>query len=84
MIAVNAFFMSLLSYFSEFDFIKIYIVKLIYSLVQDYRPVLREFTFTLASWQCIVSLFQPHIYRADQHPSARGLGAGCKLSTVSC
>lgn len=69
--AVNTFFMRVLSYFSELDFIKIYIVKLIHSLVQDYRSVLHEFAFTLASWQCIVSVFQPHIYRADWHPSAR-------------
>lgn len=48
--------------------------KVIYSVAQEYRSVLCEFTFMLASWQRIVSLFQLCIYTANCHLSARGLG----------
>lgn len=48
-------------------------VKLIHSVAQEYRSVLCEFTFMSASQQCILSLFQPCIYTANWHLSARGV-----------
>lgn len=54
-------------------FKKIYMVRAIYSVAQEYRSVLCGFTFMLASWQRIVSLFQPCIYTANWHLSARGV-----------
>jgi len=70
---LNAFFPGVLSYFSHFDSLKFYIIKLIHSVAQEYRSVLREFTFMLTSRKCIFSLFQPYIYTANWHLSARGV-----------